>query len=248
MLSDVLKLGDKIDIKHLDKYGRPARNARTYASQLMDFVDFDVIHIATPISSSTPVILNVGENYNLCFYSAKGLYQCNCVALKNIRENNVIIAVVRVTTNLEKFQRRQYYRLEFVQSIEFRRITREEEMIRNHIKENDFQTVEESKECKKRLIQLENNWILATLKDISGGGSRFITEEVLNQGDKVQIRLDLTFGGGINNLNLSAVIITSNKVLNKAGLYEYRVEFIDIAKKDREDLIKYIFEEERKRR
>ncbi|HCM12943.1 MAG TPA: flagellar brake protein, partial [Lachnospiraceae bacterium] len=32
------------------------------------------------------------------------------------------------------------------------------------------------------------------------------------------------------------------------GVYEYRVEFKNIRKRDREDLIKYIFEQERRRR
>lgn len=248
MLSDILKLGDKIDVKHMDRLGRPARNAKTYVSQLMDFIDFDVIHIATPIAGSVPVILNVGENYNLCFYSNKGLYQCNCTILKNIRENNIMIAVVRITTNLEKFQRRQFYRLEYMLDVKFHLITREEETLSNRLKANEFQSEEEAEACKLKLSQLEEHWSSAILKDISGGGTRFTTEEALNKDNRIRLNLNLEFDKGMKNLRLEAVVIMADKVMNKSGLYEYRVEYTDIMKGDREDLIRYIFEQERKRR
>lgn len=248
MLSDVLKLGDKIDVIHLDIQGRPVYNARTYVSQLIDLADTDVIHIATPIVSSTPIILNVGENYRLCFYSAKGLFKCDCIILKNQRENNLLIAVVRITTALVKYQRRQYYRLECIHDIEYRIITREEEILETRLKANDYIDEEEVKKSRKRLLILKDIWFPGTIKDISGGGIRFTSAAVHEKSDKLQIKLDLPIGAGIKNMLVTAVIITTERVINRVGLYEYRVEFSDISKRDREDLIKYIFEEERKRR
>lgn len=248
MLGDLLKLGDKIDVTHLDKYGKPAYNARTYVSQLIDFEGVDVIHIATPIVSSTPIILNVGENYNLCFYSAKGLFQCNCIILKNQRENNIIIAVVRITTNLEKVQRRQFFRLECVYDFGYRALTREEDILENKLKTNDYHSEDERKDYAKRLNVLKNTWISATTKDISGGGMRFTSTGVHEKGDSLQLKLDLAMGSGIKSMQIGAVIISIDRIMNRAGLYEYRVEFNDIAKRDREDIIKFIFEQERKRR
>jgi c-di-GMP-binding flagellar brake protein YcgR len=43
-------------------------------------------------------------------------------------------------------------------------------------------------------------------------------------------------------------VIVSDKLLNYPEKYENRVEFTDIGRADREDLIKYVFEQERKRR
>jgi c-di-GMP-binding flagellar brake protein YcgR len=248
MLREVLTLGDKIDIKHLDKSGKPAHNARTHVSQLIDFADFDVLHIATPISNSTPVILNVGEYYNLCFYTKKGLYQCNGVILSNHRENNIIVAVVRITTNLEKYQRRQYYRLECIIDTQYRVITREEEILEKKLKTEDFRSNEERSECRKRLNQLAREWIPASITDISGGGTRFNSEVSHNQGDKLQIKLELLIGNELRIMTLGADVISSGRIFNRTGVYEHRVEFNDIIKKDREELIKYIFEQERQRR
>lgn len=246
MLSDVLKLGDKIDVTHIDKYNRPTHNAKTYASQLVDFIEFDVIHIATPISSSTPVILNVGENYRLCFYTSKGLFQSSCVILKNLREGNIIIAVVRITSNLEKYQRRQYYRLECIQNIKYRIISKEEELINNRLKVNDFRSEEEGLTYKTRLDELTSLWSLGTIKDLSGGGTRFTSETQHSKGDKIKLQLELEVKAGIKSLFIEAIIVDTYKVFNKVGLYEHRAEYNDISKKDREELINYIFEQERK--
>lgn len=248
MLQDVLTLGDKIDIRRLDKNGRPASSARTYVSQLIDFIDFDVIYIATPIMNSALIVLNVGENYQLCFYTNKGLYQCNCVILNNYKENNTVIAAVRITTNLEKFQRRQYYRLECVLEIEYRVITNEEEIFENRLFKNEFGSEDERKECENKLQQLQYTMIPAAIIDISGGGARFNSAVLHNQGDRVQMKFDLAVGSTLRRMELGADIITSGKIMNKSGIYEHRVEFNDISKRDREDLIKYIFEQERRRR
>ncbi|MDD3172576.1 MAG: PilZ domain-containing protein [Herbinix sp.] len=248
MLRDVLTLGDKIDIKRLDRNGEPAQNARTYVSQLVDFVDYDVIHIATPIMNSALIILNIGENYKLCFYTSKGLYRCNCVVLNNYKENNTVIAAVRITSNLEKYQRRQYYRLECILDIDYHVITKEEEKLNRKLKAEDFQNNEERNECRKRLAQLENEWLSGTIIDISGGGARFNSEVQHNKEDKIQIKLDLSVGNGKCQMIIGTEVVSSGRVINKISVYEHRVEFKEISKKDREELIKYIFEQERRRR
>lgn len=248
MLRDVLTLGDKIDIRHLDQFKRPAHNSKTYVSQLIDFVDFDVIHIATPISNSTPIILNIGESYNLCFYTSSGLYQCDCVVLKNHREGNIIVVTVRIVTNLEKYQRRQYYRLECIHDIEYRVITREEEILEKKVSLGDFSSNEERTEFRKRLDQLQNERITGSVIDISGGGTRFNSGISHNQGDKIKIKLDIVIGAGLKKMVLGADIVSSGKLPNRTGVFEHRAEFNDISKRDREDLIKYIFEQERRRR
>lgn len=248
MLQDVLSVGDKIDIEKIDHAGNVMQNVRTYVSQLVNFVDQDVIHIASPIGNNRILVLEVGESYNLCFYSNKGLYQCNCVVINNHKENNVIIAAVRITSDLEKLQRRQYYRLECVHEIEYRAITREEEILENKVRLDDFKNVEERSECRKKLNQLNLNWQKASITDISGGGARFNSKEGHMTGDKVRIRFDFILGNELRKLLINAQMISSTKLTNRSGVYEHRVEFVEIGKNDREVLIKYIFEQERRRR
>jgi c-di-GMP-binding flagellar brake protein YcgR len=47
---------------------------------------------------------------------------------------------------------------------------------------------------------------------------------------------------------LNGVIISAEKMVNRVGFYEYRVQFKEVLKEDRESIIKYIFEEEIKQR
>jgi c-di-GMP-binding flagellar brake protein YcgR len=248
MLSEILSLGDKIDIKHIDSRGRTVSNMKALVSQLIDFVDFDIINIATPIVYGKIVLLGVGDNYNLCFYTSKGLYQCNCIVLSNHKENNTIVSVVRIITNLEKFQRRQYFRLECIHDIEYRVILKEEEILERKLREEDFKSSEERNECRKKLAQFEKDWIRASITDISGGGARFSSTELHNHGDKVRIKMEIQIGNDLRKMLLGADIVSSGRIINRLGVYEHRAEFNDITQKDREALIKYIFEQERRRR
>ncbi len=248
MLHEVLSIGDKIDIKPLNRNGRPVHTATEFVSQLVDFVDGSVINIAAPIVFGRIIPLTVGENYNLCFYTEKGLYRCNCMVINNHKDNKTIITVVRITTNLEKYQRRQYYRLECIHDINYRSISLEEELLEKKMSSENFETQEAITEARKKLAEFDREWIFASITDLSGGGARFSSEVLHNSGDKIRIKLDFIVGKELKKLVLTANIISKARIPVRAGMYEYRVEFTDIMQKDREALIKYIFEQERKRR
>lgn len=248
MLREVLSIGDKIDIKPLNRNGKPVHTANTFVSQLVDFAEGSIINIAAPIVFGKIIPLPVGESYNLCFYTEKGLYQCNCMVISNHKDNKTIITVVRITTNLEKFQRRQYYRLECIYDIYYRPISLEEELLDKKVSTNSFKNTDEAQEVKEKLLELDKEWSSASITDISGGGARFTSDRTHKSGDKVRIKLDFMVGKEVKKLVLTANIVSARRIPVRAGLYEYRAEFINISQKDREALIKFIFEQDRKRR
>lgn len=247
MLRDLLQIGDKIDVKHLDHMGAPVKQAKTYVSQLLDFIDVNTISIAMPLINGQIFLLQAGENYRLIFYTAKGLYQCSCNMKEAYRENNAIIAKVQITSDLEKFQRRQFYRLECIHEIEYRTITKEELLLQDSLA-SKYITSEQRAEVRRRLSHMDQLWNKASITDLSGGGAKFTSEVMHKIGDKIRIKLDFITGGELKKQVLGAEIITSTKLLNRSGKYEHRAEFTEIGKVDREDLIKYIFEQERRRR
>ena len=248
MLRDVLNYGDKIDIKPLDKSGRELNNARTFVSQFVDFVDLDIISIAAPILYGKALVLGVGANFSLCFYTSKGLYQGNCVVLSNHKENNMIVSNVKVVTNLVKVQRRQFYRLECIYDIEYRLITLEEELLDRKLKANDFENDKERDECKTKLSQFNKDWIHGDIIDISGGGARFYSKFLHKQGEKLRIKISIRVGNDIIKMEPEAQVVASYKIENRVGAFEHRVQFIDISPKDRDNLIRFIFEQERRLR
>ncbi|NLK26781.1 MAG: hypothetical protein GX306_00335 [Clostridiales bacterium] len=248
MHQDILSIGDKIHISQLDRSGRPFHGLQPYVSQLVDFIDNNIIHIAAPIVNNQIILLEPKRNYNLCFYTNKGLYQCICEVIESYKENNVVITRVSISSDLEKLQRRQYYRLEIVLDMEYQVITEEEELLKQRLLNRKSINSEEATRYQNRLKELEREWLKASITDISGGGTRFNSTHIHNPGDQIRIRLILPISDGIKNLLTEARIVAVNKLFNRSGVYEYRVEFKGIKKKDREDLIKYIFEQERRRR
>ncbi len=248
MLRDIVSIGDKIEIKQLDQKRELMKSSKTYVSQMVDFGDDNKIIIATPIKNGLIVLLEKWVNYRLYFYTIKGLYQCDCTMLQSYREGKNILAVVNVTTEPVKIQRRQYYRLEYVHEIEYRLITDEELKLEEKLLSGKLISPDEKTTIRKRLGELNKEWSRAAITDLSGGGCRFNSEQQLKSGDRVRIRLDFVIKSKLKKLDIMADIIASQRILERSGTYENRAEFNNIMTKDREDLIKYIFEQERRLR
>lgn len=248
MLSDILTVGDKLDVMPPDTATGVIKTQKTYVSQIMDIDDEKTISIAMPYGNGLMYVLEKEVKYKLNFYTSKGLYQAFCKLDGIYRENNAIIAQVKLISELDKIQRRQYFRLECIHEIEYRVITQEEMVMEDRLAANKFLNPQEKAEVRKRLGQFDRTWLKASITDLSGGGARFNSDHPLMAGDRIRIKLDFITGGELKKMILGAVMIASGKHENRNDKFEHRAEFYDIGKADREDLIKYIFEQERRRR
>lgn len=246
-MKDVVLLGDKIHIRPLDSHGKPIQKLQPFVSQLTEYVSDGIINIAAPIANNQIIRLRKGMDYLLYFYTDKGLYKSRAEVIDNLRDNNVVITRVRLISDLEKIQRRQFYRLELIHDIEYRIVTNEEEILTEKVISKDA-TAEEIEDYNNRLAGLERHWEAVTITDLSGGGTRFNTNKIYNTGDKILIRLDFVSGGTYRKLELLGIILSATELYNNPRTIEYRIEFLEMDKKDREELIKFIFEEERRRR
>ena len=91
-------------------------------------------------------------------------------------------------------------------------------------------------------------WCKAKLSNISGGGMKFNSEEGIPNAKRVFLKFAL--GEGINRNQYSClanVVLISKKDIGKL-IYEYRVSFSDIDESARENIVKFVFEEERRMR
>ena len=77
------------------------------------------------------------------------------------------ILVVELMSDLKKFQRRQYFRLECTLDIEYRRL-----------EDSDVEKIKEDPELIRDIMESEP-FTSAIVLDISGGGVRFASEEKL---------------------------------------------------------------------
>ena len=194
-------------------------------------VSEDEIKVTMPIEIGKLVLLPVDGEYDLCFYTANGLYQCYSRVTDRYKSNNVYVLCLEMTTNLRKFQRREYYRLNCILNMKCRTIDdREVDILTNQVQ---FYNTD---------LTLQDGLIV----DISGGGARFISRESYEKDTKMLFIFSLTTGKLPVEYSIIGRVLLSQEIEGREGQFENRVQFINMNIDDREGIIRYIFEEERK--
>ena len=219
MITKRLSIGQKVELTKYTGKMKEMAGARTLVSQLLDEKEENKLVIAMPMEGGKMVLLDVGKRYNMFFYTTAGLYYCIAQVSGRYRSGQVYMLEMDCASEIEKFQRRQFFRL-------------------NCIVDMDYRMIGQSSEEKK----------VATIIDISGGGIRFNAEEGFEPGEELLVGFALTIGGRLEKFSIRVRVIASTRLPNREKTYENRVEFLDINEIDREAIVKYVFEEERRRR
>lgn len=231
MLKDIVSIGDKIELSRIHNNDSQSFKPKVYLSQVLDYADYDKACIAMPIENGRIIPLDLGDRYQLAFYCKQGLYQCKSVITDRYRMDNIFILIVQMTSELEKLQRRQYYRLDCVSDISICKLTQQE-----------------ASKKKQELDIVPSRYQNAVMIDISGGGCKFNYNELIEKETRILIRFTLTLVKGMVLFELLGKVIYSAENIKRNKTFEHRVEFIDMAEEDREQIVRFIFDEERKRR
>ena len=245
MINHVVNLGDRVDLIKLPGL-EENQTTKQYLSQVLDFIDEDKAKLSMPMENNRVIPLTVGDKYEVCFYTETGLFQCKGSIIDRYKDNNLYILVIQFLSDLEKCQRRQYYRLESIIDIQYRIFSSEETILKQRLLANEFATEEMRANCEAGLEKLENQWSIATVTDISGGGIKFNSVICLEKERKIKIRLPLMLNGDKRELGLIGNVVVSAPIINRKDYFETRVEYVGISLEERETIIKYIFEQERK--
>lgn len=247
MQKNIIKVGDKIELTHVKSATRRKLSDNHYGSKLLDYNGFSTAKIAMPIFAGRIVPLEVNDEYDLCFFASSGLYQCRAVVVKRCREGKMFVIEMEFQTILKKFQRRQYYRLDCMLPIKYRLISKEEQILREFIASTKFEDKAKKKSYIKELCEFQTDWTQATVTDISGGGVRFQCKEELEAGTKLELSIPLACGNGTDVVKCTAKVIRALDLSAGAGEKEARCEFECIERNVRERIIKFIFEEQKRR-
>lgn len=235
MLSNFIRMGDKIDLQAIERsVGEKAENQKTYASSIYEIVSEDTLEIMMPVEKGKLILLPVDSEYNLVFYGESGLYQCFARVVDRYKSSNVYILVVELTSNLRKYQRREYYRFSCVLDMCARSL-QEEEL--DSLEDIDAYDLTPGLPLKRSVIV-----------DISGGGLRFLASQMYEPGSMLYICYNLLIGEEDKKYEVIGKVLDARKLENRPGTWEHRVQYYNMDKKVREEIIKYIFEEERKSR
>ena len=239
MITDLLQIGNKIDICSLDKDDiRRAENGKVpiLVSQLEAVEDNGELIVHMPVYKGKIILLSLGSRYEMIFYTRKGLYRGVCQVTDRYKEDNLFMVKVVLKSGLNKFQRREYFRLECIMGMQAYELTREDALrldgaaLEDHLKDPE-------------MIMTESNSVIV---DISGGGIRFIGEKKYEEGDCLAVRTALQNENIDQPLLVVVSIVTCRKATPNMERYETRAEFLHLGSKLRETIIKYIFDEDRK--
>lgn len=242
MISKILSPGDRLEIKKVvsekkrkELEAEKSVFAKPLISKIYDIVDETQLKIAMPMAEGRIIPLPVNSRFDVCFFTSGGLYNSGFTVIERYKENGLYILVVELIYELKKVQRRQYYRLECVMEVEYVKVDEEflSQEIDDYILEEKFKETAGAK---------------AIVMDISGGGIRFASEEKLADNDVVIVRLNLQLNNNQTLFGVLGRVLSSRKVRNNTGMYEQRIEYLDIQGQTRETIIRYIFEQERKLR
>lgn len=235
MLSKYVVPGNKLEMravertKHVDEPDRK----KFLSSAVYDILSEERLEIYMPMEKTKLVLLPVNIEYDIYFYTSAGVYQCFAKVVDRYKTDHKYIVVLELTSDLKRYQRREYYRLSCAIDMKDRELDREEIMA--------FQDM-------TRLLKPELPFNRSIIVDISGGGLRFVGDHIYEPDSFLYCRFQLVQQGKNKEYTFVIRVIASVPVEGKHDRFEHRAQYIQMDAKEREEIIHFIFEEERRKR
>jgi len=213
---NIVSVGDKVILSRVNKSGEK----KEYVSRVVAWEDKASMKIEMPQENAMYVPLKIGREFLANFHTSANMYKCRVKIMERVKEKKAYFLIIKFLSELEKVQRREFYRLECVSDID----------ICSGIKNEEDKAI----------------WEKAVMIDISGGGMKFNSNVVMPKDKLIKIRFPIVLNDEREFLICVAKIINARQMADLK--YEYRVIFDNIENEVRERIIKHIFEEERRRR
>lgn len=204
---------------------------KSHQSKVLDIISEDRIEISMPMEKSKLILLPIDGEYDLYFYSDNGLYQCYARVVDRYKNNSMYILVLDLISNLRKYQRREYYRFSCAL-----------EMNSRQLQEEEISFADQGKDKLIPELPLKSSVVV----DISGGGLRFVANYAYEEQSMILCRYRLLINGQAKEYNLVGRVLAVKELENRKGVFEHRVQYVNMDSEEREEIIKYIFDEERK--
>ncbi len=237
MLARIIKPGDRIELRPVEKNrsnsDSQATAAKSYISQVQSIISGERMEIVMPMEGTKLVLLPVDAVFDMYLTTFSGLYQCFVRIIDRYKSNNVYILAVELTSNLRRYQRREYYRFSCALEMKSRELIEEEAKVVDTVDEYLIPG-----------LPLKHSVIV----DISGGGLRFLSNQQYAPESLIYINYRLVIKDKVKDYNVVGKVLASRPSENRKGVFEHRVQYVNMGTDDREEIIRYIFEEERKHR
>ncbi|MBO5354316.1 MAG: PilZ domain-containing protein [Lachnospiraceae bacterium] len=234
MANEVIQAGNKIEMHMVEK--RPGGTGFTetdcYVSRFLRWLEKNTALIVVPTLKGQLAPMEVDDSYELCFFARDGMYQCRAKVVRRWKDaNHLELAEVSLISALEKYQRRRYYRMSCSMPMSYSVVSEEQKEL-----------LKQKESCQ---LELKN----ATVLDISGGGMRFHSSVRLELGELLFLEPEFPENVKEKVPYLFGRVVSSQKAADRnPPVFDSRVEFTDLHHSVQEQIVIYIFKEERDRR
>ncbi|KXG75768.1 flagellar brake protein [Thermotalea metallivorans] len=210
---DLPKVGDRIEIENTPI----SKRGSALISQVLDKVDEQVMFIAMPIINNVMVPIPVGEIIRIKYAQKNvGIFVFRARVVSRKHSEQLAYMKIERISDVEKVQRRDYYRLEVVLDVQMK-----------IIKPGDAD---------------HEKIIHGLSKDISGGGLRVIAKTKLSANDVA----DIIIKTGENPIRARGRIIRCASYDGSRDEYDVAIMFENISESVRTQIISFIFGYQRK--
>lgn len=199
--------------------------------QLQKILSDSEIIVACSDNDGDGAALKKHECYILDIYNLNKVYRCNAYYIQGSNENGYNYYIIRIVSPVQKVQRRRYQRYPCHSLFSY-----------SVLQETQVQDIinKEWEEVKKSLAGL-SGFKQEALADISGGGIRFTSKQLLEKGEYLFCVLDF---GGYNNKKAFPVIcqvVYSGQFVNIKDVFDIRLKYLGITEQQREQIIHFGF-------
>ena len=193
-----------------------------------------------PVDNGRVVLFQLGMQFDFIVYTQnKTILKSAAIVRQRYRKGNMYFLAIELTNNLEKIQRRQFFRLPCTIDMSFYEVR------------YDDKAESESEFCKSmyknHAINSKNMQIVkSVILDISGGGIRFSLRIPLEEGAYFMAQFSLALEEGTQQFNIVCKVISCTPALDHTDRYFARSKFIFDRMTEREKIVRFVFEEERR--
>ncbi len=192
--------------------------AKTYKTRLEDPRSPSEIIVHKPYEQSVEINLSKDINYQLLFFTKAGLMQFKGKVVEDVDVDGIVCVKLELLNKGKKIQRREFFR--YTMNTAF-------PIFRKNIK-GKFNI---------------NRAHLGIINDIGAGGLRFVSNVELQKGEVINIQLPLEDEYFIGNCRVLYIDKTPEASIYK---YQYRVKFDDLSEDEKEEIVQFIFNEQKK--
>jgi len=220
---EIIKVGNKIDVYTKEDPGLP------YISKIVNILDAkqQVISMYIPVLAGKNLNMTNRDDYTAVVSVNSSLLSFPCQFLGYLREEFNYFITAKLVGEGDKMQRRNFFRFTSLLAMKFSVL--------------DFEDNEAARVLHNSGYAAIND---AIVRDIGGGGMCFISNADFDTKFFIQCTIML----GTTALRVKCHVLDKQFMPSARVKFMYRATFLDISQQTQEEIVSYIFAEQRKKR